>query len=140
MAALVQHKTVGAPFSNDEEIVRVRYNFADDGGATTALDVITADGDILITSWHAVVKTTFQTADSATLAAGITGTAGYFIGATAAGSLTENAVLRPLLTEGTPNAEKLPVRLASGSKVIQTVGTGTFTAGAVEHVIKYVKI
>ena len=48
MATLTDHKTVGLPFRNDSEIVRVEYDFANDTGAVADYDVLTAGGSILV--------------------------------------------------------------------------------------------
>src|SRR5687768_8327118 len=107
MVALADKKTIGEPFSNTEELARSRYSFASDTGAQATYDIIEADGPIVVTSVHAVVKTTATSGGSATLTVGITGSAAYLVASTAVAGLTANAVLRPVLTEGTPNVAKV---------------------------------
>lgn len=144
MATLVKHKSIGPAFQKEEEIVRVVYDFAADGGAMSALDIMTAASDIIITSFHAYVKTAGVSGGSATLKVGITGDDDVFMTTTqgAVANLTLGAMIAPVpvLTEGTPNtiAMPLPVKLASGAKVLQTIGGATLTAGKVEYVLKYV--
>lgn len=48
MAALADAKTVAAPFGNVGEYVRVVYDFAVDTGAQADLDVLVADGNLLV--------------------------------------------------------------------------------------------
>ncbi len=144
MASLAKAKTVGPEFKNDKYVSRVVYDFSADGGATGALDIFTAGADIVITGFHAVVKTACTSGGSATLAVGVTGATSAFVTTTtgAVANLTANAVLQPfvVLTEGTPNtaAFPLPRRLASGDKILQTIGTAALTAGKIEYVIEYV--
>jgi hypothetical protein len=54
-------------------------------------------------------------------------------------NLTAGALFMPVAVEGTPNVLPLPVKLASGAKIVQTIGTAALTAGKVEYVIGYVK-
>lgn len=139
MAALVGRKIVGAPFSNAEEIVRVRYDFSLDGGATGDLDVLEADGEILIVDHWAVVKTTCTSGGSAALSTGISSDKDYGLDSEAVAGLVANAVLRTVLVEGTPNAKRWPLRLADGEKITQTIETAALTAGVVEYVFKIAK-
>ena len=48
MATLKGAKTVGAPFSNAKEVVRVMYDFSVDGGEIEDNTVLTADGIVLV--------------------------------------------------------------------------------------------
>lgn len=145
MAAIKTAKTVGTVFTNKEEVVHATYNFADDAGAVGSLDVFTAGADIIITHFSSTVKTAATSGGSATLAVGVTGSLSLFMtivqGAVA--SLTLGAVIVPIpvLTEGTPNTIVMPcpVKLPSGSKVIQAIATAALTAGKVEYCMKYVR-
>lgn len=146
MAALVGYKKIGQEFKKKEEVVRVVYDFAKDGGATGALDIFEATADCLITHFSACVKTAATSGGSATLKVGITSDDDVFMTTTqgAVASLTLGAAILPIpvLTEGTPNtiAMPLPVKLASGAKVLQTIGTAALTAGKVEYLLKYMKL
>lgn len=134
-AAVKDHKTIGPGAPNQEQVYRVTYDFAKDGGATGALDLATASGDIVVTGIYAYVDTTATSGGSATLSVGKTGGATYFVGATAVASLTANALFPAVLVEGTPNTATVPVRIASGDKITQTIGTAALTAGKVHYVI-----
>lgn len=133
-------KQVGPEFKNMMVVERNTYSFAVDGGAVGAINLFTAASDIVITGFHAVVKTTCTSGGSATVAVGVTGATSAFVTTTggAVANLTANAVLVPVLTEGTPNTMALPRRLASGSSVLMTIGTAALTAGQIEYVLTYV--
>lgn len=130
MAAVAQAATIGPVFRNESFVKRVVYDFAVDGGSVGALDLMTAGADLVIKSAHAYVKTACTSGGSATVAFGITGSTTAFVDATAGAvaNLTANAVL---------GAAEPPIRLASGSKVLMTIGTAALTAGKIEFVIEY---
>lgn len=143
MASVHKAKTVGPEFRNDIIVERVVYDFAADGGATGALTLFTAGADIVVKSFHALVKTACTSGGSATVICGVTGDTDAFVTTTtgAVANLTANALLQPVvvLTEGTPNtaAFPLPRRMASGDIVSMTIGTAALTAGKIEFVISY---
>jgi len=136
MTALNQK--VGGPFDNQESIIRVSFDVARDGGATGDFVAFEADGDVMLTGFHGAVKTAFVGA-SATLKLGTEGTAEALVTSKNAAALGANVVLRSLLTEGTPNVETLPIRLASGDKIIVKRETAVFTAGRLDMVFKVMK-
>lgn len=140
MAAVSGRKYLGKTWSNEEQVLRVRYDFSVDAGATGALDLFEASADVVITGFHSYVKTAATSGGSATLKVGTSGDDDAFMTTTqgAVASLTLGALIAPPAVEGTPNTLPLPVKLASGSKVIQTIGTAALTAGVVEYVIRYV--
>jgi len=135
MASLSNHKTVSAaPFSNDVEIIRVQYDFANDAGATGALDVLTCTEACVVRFKHGVVKTECTSGGSATLILGLSGgDTDAFLDATsgAVANLTGSAIIQPEATN--------PVYVAAAGKIIQTIGTATFTAGKIEYVFEIMK-
>lgn len=145
MANVAAHKTVDAPFRNEKEIIRVIYDFAVDGGATSALNLMTAGVDpLIVTGYHAVVKTTCTSGASAVLDVGIAGgDTDLLSDAIAVATLAANYVLQPeaVETEGTPNVvvNACPFRLAAGASIAQTIGTATFTAGKIEYVFEVMR-
>jgi hypothetical protein len=142
MAAIAGAKTIGPTFNNAEEVVHAYYDFSVDAGATGVLDLFTAGEAIVITGFHATVMTTCTSGGSATVIAGISGgDTDIFMNATqgAVASLAAAYTAVPPAVEGTPNVLPLPVALASGGKIIQTIGTATLTAGKIKYVIKYMK-
>jgi hypothetical protein len=142
MAALAKKLNVGPAFSAGMEMAHVEYDFSVDAGAVGALDIFEAAEDIVITHFHSKVMTACTSDGSATLKVGVSGgTTDLFMNTTqgAVTSLTANAVILPLAVEGTPNALPIPYKLASGGKLIQTIGTAALKAGKVKYVIGYVK-
>jgi hypothetical protein len=145
MANLAGYKKVGSGFSNEEQTIKARYDFAVDAGATGALNIFTAESDCIITDFHALVKTAGTSGGSATVAVGVTGSTSAFVTTTqgAVANLTANAVFQAnvVLTEGTPNtaAFPLPRRLASGDSVLMTIGTAALTAGVIDFVMNVKK-
>lgn len=145
MPSVAKAKTIAPEFKNQSVVERVVYDFAVDGGATGALDLFTAGSDVVITGFHAYVKTACTSGGSATVAVGVTGSTSAFVTTTtgAVANLTANAVLQAVvvLSEGTPNtaAFPLPRRLASGDKVLMTIGTAALTAGKIEFVLEYMQ-
>jgi hypothetical protein len=138
MAAIKAHRTITAPFSNERAVYRLRYDFAKDGGATGALDIATASGALIVTHFHSRVVTACTSGGSATLKVGVTGDDDRFANTTqgAVASLTADAVVVPPALEGTPNVLPTPYKMASGDKILQTIGTAALTAGVVEYVIE----
>jgi hypothetical protein len=142
MAAVVNAQTVGAGFNNQVEYARVTYDFSVDGGATGALDLMTAGaGGIVIVDARLVVKTACTSGGSATIKWGPSADDDRFCNTTqgAVASLTAGAVIVPPALEGTPNVIACPFYLAAAAKLIMTIGTAALTAGKVEFVIGYVK-
>lgn len=142
MAAIAQTKTIGPTFNDHEEIVHASYDYSVDGGATGALDIFTAGEAIVITHFHIRVTTLCTSTGSATLKVGIASVDDDLFCTTTQGAvanLTAGAVILPPAVEGTPNALPLPYKLASGGKIIQTIGTETLGAGKIKYTIKYVK-
>lgn len=142
MTAIANKLNVGPAFTNGVEYANVVYDFAADGGATGALDLFEAGADVVITHFHSKVVTACTSGGSATVIAGISGgTTNLFMNVTqgAVASLTANAVVVSPVVEGTPNVLALPLKIASGGKIIMTIGTAALTAGKIKFVIGYVK-
>ena len=131
MAAVTAAKTIGTLFSNEVVYERVVYDFSVDGGSVGALDLFTASADLVIKSCHAYVKTACTSGGSATVAIGVTGATTAYVDTTAGAvaNLTAKAVLGGTTPKG----------VASGAKVLMTIGTAALTAGKIEVVIGYMK-
>lgn len=140
MAAVKDYKTVNGGFGNQKSIVKVVYDFSKDAGATGALDLLVASGDMVITSFHAKVLTTCTSGGSATIDVGVSGgDTDILLDGFAVASMTAGALIMPTIVEGTPNVMPMPLKLASGGKIIQTIGVAAFTAGKVEYVFEVMK-
>jgi len=135
MTAVADAKTVSAPFSNTMDYVRVTWDYAVDGGATGALDLLTAGEALVIKSFHAYVKTTVTTSATGTIQVGVaSGDDDACMTAVqgAAASLTAGVTVPHVSTT-------CPVSLASGGKMQMTIGTGALTAGKVQFVFGVMK-
>lgn len=144
MTLLKDHSYLGKVGPGEMVFERRRYKKSEDGGATGALTIFTANDDLILTHFSATVKTTCTSGGSATLKVGPTGDDDKFMTTTqgAVGGLTAGAVVFPIpvLTEGTPNtfAAPLPWKLAAAETIVQTIGTDTFTAGVIEYCVGYI--
>ncbi len=141
MAAVTDHKTVAAPMGNAEQIVRVVYDFAADAGAIGALDLLTADGAIVITDFYARGITELDSAaDGTTIDVGISGgDTDLLLDGVAEATFAAAALVQPTIIDGTPNVLPMPFVLASGGKIIQTIVTEALTSGKCEYFFKYHK-
>lgn len=138
MANVNDHKTVAAPFSNKEEIVRVIYDFAEDAGATGALNLITADGDLVITDfWARGITVLDSSGDGASIDVGVVGgNTDVFLDGVAEATFAADAIIQPTTVEGTPNVLACPVLLADGGSIAMTIVTEALTSGKCEFVFK----
>jgi hypothetical protein len=127
MAALKGHKTVGAPFSNAIEMVKVVYDFDKDAGAQSSLDAITASDDMVIVGCWGKVLTTCAGA-TATVAFGIDSDPDTLIDETAVASLAAGYLMLPI-------AAVCPIKLASASVLKSTIATANLTAGKIEFTV-----
>jgi len=141
MAAVKAKKTVGAPFGNAEEMVRVVYDFAEDAGAIGALELLEASDDIVITEFYALGITELDSAaDGASIDVGVSGgTTDLLLDGVAEASFAAGALVQPTIIEGTPNVLPMPFKLASGGKLIQTIVDEALTSGKCEYYFKYHK-
>lgn len=138
MTALAGAKTIGTPMKNEKEWVRVTYDFSVDGGASgTAVTVLTAASPVVITDFMALVKTAATSAGSACVSVGIESDADRILDSIPKATLALNAIVGPVLVEGTPNTLALPCRLAAGALVTQTIEVDTLTAGKFEYIVGY---
>jgi hypothetical protein len=140
-ATLQKHQTLYSCADNQLCVARIQYDFANDGGATGALDIATAGEKLVVVGAWTKVIAAGTSGGSATLKWGVTGDDDRFLNTTqgAVASLTLAAAIMPLPVEGTPNVIATPYTIASGEKFIQTIGTAALTAGKFEYVILYFK-
>ena len=125
MADAAKLRSDSAGWDNESKTIRGVYNFADDGGAQGDFNLITFDGDVIVTSFYLHVTTAFAGATSA-YQAGIDG--GTEVAPnTAVGSMTADAVIAQT---------QAPFRVASGSQLTFSIDTADATAGACEVVVE----
>lgn len=129
MATVKGYKKIGSPFTNQSETVKITYDFSIDAGAVGALDLMLAEQSCVITDFYMVVETAGTSGGSMTLDVGITGDTNLLLADLAVASMTAGSLHKPTIVDGTPNVLPLPVKLASGAKVLFEIKTATLTAG-----------
>ena len=131
MAALADAKTIAPTFSNAEEWVRVTYDFAVDAGATGDYTVLTADGDMVVTDFHASVETAATSAGSLVVDLGIAAGGTEFWSDKAVAALTIGAAI------GMDTAA--PVKLADAALIVVGLEAADATAGKIHFNFKVKK-
>jgi hypothetical protein len=129
MAAVANAKSQGPGFTGKIESVIVDYDFASDAGATGALNLLTAGGNMYVRVAGLTV-TGVTSAGSATIEVGKSGaTAGAIAQSAKTLADTAGKVLQPVGW----------FYLASGEILIQTIATAALTAGKIRYLIECVK-
>lgn len=128
MATLKGAKTVGAPFDNAVEVVRVIYDFDIDGGQVEDNTVLTADGVVLVRCVGAYVHTALTSGGSATVDLGKGTTGVEFISTEAYTSFT--------LAGFYASESAAFVKLANAEVINMGVATAALTAGKVEFIFE----
>jgi hypothetical protein len=130
MAVLSDKKIVGAPFRNEGKVVRVVYDFAQDGGAIADYDAIVADGAILVELLSIDCKTALTATATSNMDLGKNAGGVEFLSAFDAGGGISADVQTPGDTAG------MVVELADGEKIVMGVDTAAITAGKLEFIFK----
>lgn len=128
MAALKGYKTIGSPFTNQTETIKVTYDFSVDAGAIGAYDVMLSEQNCVLTNFYMVVETAGVGA-TMTLDVGITGDTNLLLADLAVASMTAGSLHKPTIVDGTPNVLPMPVKLAAAAKVLFEIKTAALTAG-----------
>lgn len=123
--AAVKDKKDASVFANEMAMIKVVYDFAKDAGAMGALDLFEAKEDLVIHSAKVKIKTSFTSAGAATLIVGQTGDTDSILPSLAVASATAGVVKHS-------DAAALNLKMASGDKVLMTIGTAAMTAGKME--------
>jgi hypothetical protein len=128
MAAVLNAKSASG-FTGKIECVEVTYDFANDGGATGALDLLTAKQAMCVRVMAKTV-TGVTSGGSATLEVGKSGaTAGAIAQVAKTAVDVAGEVLQPAGW----------FYLAADEVLIQTIGTAALTAGKIRYFIEYIK-
>ena len=116
MANLNNKKTIGAPFSNSIEIVRVIYDFAVDGGAIGTLEALEAQDNLVIHGFYAKGITVLDsTADGSSIDVGIqSGNVDILLDGVVEATFAADAIIQATIVDGTPPAHPMPLSLPSG--------------------------
>jgi len=140
MTAVANWKNIGSDFSNEQQIVRVLYDFAVDGGATGVLNLLTAEGALIVKDFHAVVKTACTSGGSMVLDVGIVTTdTDRLCDGIAVATLVANYTFEAPYVEGTPNTRVLPFHLPDNGVLAMEIKTADLTAGKIEFVFTIMK-
>ena len=128
MATLVDAKTVAAPFKNAVEVVRVIYDFDEDGGQVEDNTVLTAEGNLIVRCVGVKVHTALTSGGSATVDLG-KGTSGTeFVSGEAYTSFSLNALYA--------SESAAAVKLADGEVINMGVAVAALTAGKLEFIFE----
>jgi len=134
------HKTVGTMFGNQEDIVRVTYDFGEDLGTAGAFNLLTADGAFVITDFYANCITAFDSSgDAAIIDEGITSYTDILVKDSGQAQWGVGSFVKPYnLIDGNAAGEMfaLPLKVADASVVIMTVKSTALTAGKCEFFFK----
>jgi hypothetical protein len=123
-------KTVGAPFPNKSEIVRVVYDFAVDGGSIKKYDALVASDKMIVKLRHAHVITAVDAVGAIAISLGSVANEDEFLDGVLKAAMTIGAVL--------PSAGG-NVLLAAGEKIIMDLAASAATVGKIEFVFEVVK-
>ena len=93
------------------KFAKFTYDFSSDGGAVSSITLGTLPDKAIVVRGHAEVETAVTSAGSATVALGIVANTDAFVGATAKGSLTLNAVLA--------TSNDLPLKMSGDTPVLK---------------------
>jgi len=129
MAVLADVKTVGPMFGNAQEIVRVTYDFAVDGGSIADYDVLVAGGDVIVELMDVDVKKAVTSSDAVVIDLGKGAGGVDFWSDVVKGNLTLDAQV-PSANEGRH------VELSSGEKIVLGVESFAITAGSLQFIFK----
>lgn len=130
MAVSKGAKTVGAPFSNTAEIVRVMFDVSVDGGQIEDNTLLTADGEVLVRCIGTYVHVA-PVGVGATLELGKGATGAEFISAEAITSFT--------LAGFVASESAAFVKLANAEIINLGVATAVLTAGKLEFIFEIVQ-
>lgn len=130
MAVLTDHKIVGGGFSNDADLVRVEYNFANDTGAIADYDVFTADSACLVEFIGADCQTALTATATSDMDLGKgAGGVEFLSSFDAGGGITADV-------QTAPDTPGLMVDLAVDEKIVMGIDTAAVTAGKLVFLFK----
>lgn len=128
MATLKGAKTVGAPFDNAVEVVRVMYDFSVDGGSVEDNTVLTASGVVLVRCIGTSTEVALTSGGAATVDLGKGASGTEFISTEAYTAFT--------LAGFVASESAAFVKLADGEVINMGVATAALTAGKMEFIFE----
>lgn len=126
--SLTAKKTVGVPFSNDFDIIRVEYDFANDGGAAGDYDVLELADDAMVELVSCNVETAATSGGAAVLDLGVGDGGTELWSDQGYANLAAGAVVLPDAFGA--------IKVADGEKIVLGIETAALTAGKFEFVFK----
>lgn len=133
MANADKHKKLGAAFSNEEKLMVLDYDFAQDGGAAGTITLADCDQKMLITQCIVFVETACLSAGSATVIIGTSsGDPDAF--------LTTTTGAKANMVDDYSNIQSTgPGLVVAASETFDlTIATAALTAGKIKVYLKYV--
>jgi hypothetical protein len=127
--------TPGQPiklWGNERQVIRIKYDFAKDGGAVGALDLFEAGEAMIVMDCMVVAKTSLGSTGSATVSVGKAGDLAGIVAATAITDLEAGEVAFPAARDASHV-------IAAGAKVQMDIATEALNAGALEFVFELQK-
>lgn len=119
-------------FSGSKEVVEIVWDYAVDGGAIGALDLLKVKEDSVLTQFHAVIKTSLVGV-SGTVEIGKSGDTAGIMAQTGTASLqTANS---PVDSASFGSA----YRLVANDVIIQTIATTAMTDGKIKYMFELMK-
>lgn len=131
MATVVDYKLMKT-WGAAPERVTIEYDFAKDGGAVAALDLLKVKEASIVEMAYMKVKTTCTSAGSATVSIGATSDVAGMVAATAVASLTAGAVIYGAALDASH-------KLAADAVIQMDIAVAALTAGKIEVVFDIYK-
>tara|TARA_R100001510_G_scaffold33085_2_gene29576 strand:+ start:503 stop:973 length:471 start_codon:yes stop_codon:yes gene_type:complete len=111
------------------KFAKFTYDFSSAGGDVSSITLGTLPDKAIVVRGHAEVETAVTSGGSASVALGVVANTDAFVGATAKGSLTLNAVLA--------TSNDLPLKMSGDTPVLATITTAALTAGKINLFVEY---
>lgn len=129
MAAVKDKKMVSGPFSNESELVRVLWDFDVDGGALATLDLLEAQGDVLISLKALHVRNQVTSGGALLMDVG-----------EANGNEMLNDVPKADMGGNAIKVGLIPISLVAGEKIGMTFAGAAASAGKIEFIFELMKV
>ena len=131
MATLAAYKNVHGGFSNASEVIRVKWDFSEDGGAVGDFDVLVAQGAVAVKFSFGKVVDAVTSGGLLTVDLGKGSGGTEFLSGVAVASLTANSLQAP--------ASAGYIKLADGEKIVLGLNVAAATAGSIEMCFEVMK-
>jgi hypothetical protein len=130
MTDILNKVTVSAPAGNQSELVRCRYSYASDAGATGPLVVFEADGAVIVKDVMLLPKSALA-GTGAALSVGISTNTDSMIDSVAISGLSVSGMIKA--------SAGVPQYMADGDTLVLDIEAAALTAGIVELTFEVMK-